>query len=232
VSVQSSRPFEQGFQIEVYAQHCRIPNYEGILLPCETIPLTGIPILAAESQRVYIQPLPDGVMQLLKVLKDRPGAPPSSQPDKKRGFQLFSLIRLHASLLFPLISFATSSARYPVGSGSASIRRTVLANSRLMTWLSANSTNSSGYVSPTAVASWSTTTFRFPSVAPAATTDCPSWRRSHSATTAPHLTETSGSSAASSLPPACLPWSTARLSRACCRTSPHPHDSAVSDWSG
>jgi len=41
----------------------------------------------------------------------------------------------------PAISLATSSARYPVGSGSASIRRIMLASSRLVTWLSANSSH-------------------------------------------------------------------------------------------
>src|ERR1017187_4271806 len=55
--------------------------------------------------------------------------------------------------------------------------------------------------SPAAAASWSTTTFRFPSAAPAAATGCPSCMRSRSATAAPRSTGTGGNSAASSLPP-------------------------------
>jgi hypothetical protein len=78
-------------------------------------------------------------MQLLKVARGRPGAASSSQPDKKGEFSSGFVDTSPCLLTIPLISFATSSARYPVGSGSASIRRTMLANSRLVMWLSANS---------------------------------------------------------------------------------------------
>jgi hypothetical protein len=70
-------------------------------------------------------------MQLLKAARDRRGAPSSSQPGKK---VWFSSVFVDASpgLLIPSISLATSSARYPVGGGSASIRRAMPANSRMV----------------------------------------------------------------------------------------------------
>ncbi len=100
---------------------------------------SGIPVLATLSEPVYAPPPPDGAMQLLKVARGRPGAASSSQPDKKGEFSSGFVDTSPCLLTIPLISFATSSARYPVGSGSASIRRTMLANSRLVMWLSANS---------------------------------------------------------------------------------------------
>ena len=49
----------------------------------------GSVILAAESQPVYTLPPADGAMQLLKVARDRPGAPSSSQLDKGAVFECF-----------------------------------------------------------------------------------------------------------------------------------------------
>src|ERR1039458_4184822 len=72
----------------------------------------GIPILAAQSHSVYTRPLPDGAMQLLKVARDRPGAPSSSQPDKKVRFSSVFVDTSPCLLIIPLISFATSSARF------------------------------------------------------------------------------------------------------------------------
>jgi hypothetical protein len=56
-------------------------------------------------------------MQLLKVARSRPGAASSSQPDKKGEFSSGFVDTSPCLLTIPLISFATSSARYPVGSG-------------------------------------------------------------------------------------------------------------------
>ena len=89
-------------------------------------------MFAAQPQPVYTRSLPDGAMQLLKVARDRSGSPSSSQPNKKKKF---SSVFVDTS---PCL-LAIFSARYAVGSGSASIRRTMLANSRLVMWLSANS---------------------------------------------------------------------------------------------
>ncbi len=73
----------------------------------------------------------------------------------------------------------------------------------------ASSTGRAGSISrpssPDAAASWSATTCRFSSAAPAAATGSPGCKRSRSARAAPRSSEIGDSSAASFLPPACLP---------------------------